>query len=194
MWSLYGSTASASSSWHFLVCTGLSNDELSCRHDAVCESDRSRGPDGRGSGERGGDGIARQERIAIRPATMCTRRATGASLTVVSWQGAKSKKYAAVASRIGAELFNMSLDTSGGMASDAARLVKAIVEEGERWSAGTWTSSAIERQLLDAIQRGNALAMLTGYTRATAAVALGRRDSRLGARDGDKAENASGAV
>ena len=65
----------------------------------------------------------------------------------------------------------------------AVRLVKVIGEEGERWSAGTWTSSAIERQLLGtiavAVQRGNALAMLTGYTRATAAVALGRRYSRL---------------
>ena len=82
------------------------------------------------------------------------------------------------------------------MASDAVRLVKVIGEEGERWGAGTWTSSAIERQLLGAIaaavQRGNALAMLTGYTRASAAVALGRWDSRLGARDGDEAANGSG--
>ena len=70
-----------------------------------------------------------------------------------------------------------------------------IGEEGERWSAGTWTSSAIERQLLGAIaaavQRGNALAMLTGYTRATVAAALGRRNSRLGARDVGEAEDAS---
>ena len=91
----------------------------------------------------------------------------------------------------------MSLDTSGGMASDAVRLVNVIGEEGERWSAGTWTSSAIERQLLGAIaaavQRGNALAMLTGYTRATTAMALGRWDCKLGARDGDEAEDGSGA-
>ena len=67
----------------------------------------------------------------------------------------------------------MSLDTSGGMTSDAVRLVKAIGEEGERWSAGTWTSSAIEQQLLGtivaAVQRGNALDTFNGYTRATAA-------------------------
>ena len=59
--------------------------------------------------------------------------------------------------------------------------------------AGTWTSSAIERQLLGtiavAVQRGNALAMLTGYTRATAAVALGRRYSRLSARGSHGAED-----
>jgi len=126
-------------------------------------------------------------------AARCAKHATGASLAAVSWQSAKNKKYAAVASRIGAELPNVSLDTSGGMASDAVRLVKVIGEEGERWSAGTWTSSAIERQLLGtiavAVQRGNALAMLTGYTRATAAVALGRRDSGLIARGSHGAED-----
>jgi hypothetical protein len=35
------------------------------------------------------------------------------------------------------------------------------------------------------------LAMLTGYTRATAAVALGRRNCRLGARDVGEAEDGS---
>ena len=55
----------------------------------------------------------------------------------------------------------MSVDTCGGLASDAVKLVRAIAEEGERWSAGTWSSANIERQLLGAIavavQRGNAL-------------------------------------
>ena len=66
----------------------------------------------------------------------------------------------------------MSIDTCGGMASDALKLVEAIAEEGERWSAGTWSRGEIERRLLGAIavavQRGNALAMLTGYSRAMA--------------------------
>ena len=63
----------------------------------------------------------------------------------------------------------MSLDACGGMADDAARLVEAIGEEGERWSAGTWTCASIERQLLGAIavavQKRNAMAVLVGYTR-----------------------------
>lgn len=203
--------------WHFLVCTGLSNGELSYRHDAVVKAiahvarmvgaqvrEEVTGLDAK-SAQRPDLQIVFPGRMLLTDvvvshsltATRCTRRATGASLAAVSWQSAKNKKYAAVASRIGAELLNMSLDTSGGMASDAVRLVKVIGEEGERWSAGTWTSSAIERQLLGAIaaavQRGNALAMLTGYTRATAAVALGGWHSRLGARDGDEAEVGSGA-
>ena len=37
-------------------------------------------------------------------AARCAKHATGASLAAVSWQSAKNKKYAAVASRIGAEL------------------------------------------------------------------------------------------
>ena len=60
----------------------------------------------------------------------------------------KNKKYAGVASRIGAELLNVSLNTCGGMASDAVRLVKAIGEEAERFSLGTWTHGDIERQML----------------------------------------------
>ena len=80
-----------------------------------------------------------------------------------------NEKYAGMASRIAAELLNVSIDTCGGMASDAVRLVEAIGEQGERWSAGTWSSGEVRRFLLSAIavavQRGNALAMLTGYSR-----------------------------
>ena len=77
----------------------------------------------------------------------------------------------------------MSVDTSGGMASDAVRLVKAIGEEGERLSLGAWGSGEIERQLLGAVavavQRGNALAVMTGFARATAD-ARGRRAGKSG--------------
>ena len=99
----------------------------------------------------------------------------------MQWQSVKNKKYAGVAAaaRIGAELLNVSLDSCGGMAADAVRLVAAIGEEGERWSMGTWSSGEIERQLLGAmavaVQRGNALALLAGYTRSG-------RDSALGGR------------
>ena len=76
-----------------------------------------------------------------------------------------------MASRLGAELLNVSVDACGGIADGAVRLVTVVGEEGERWSAGTWSSGSIERHLLGAIavavQRGNAMAMLVGYTRAT---------------------------
>ncbi len=51
------------------------------------------------------------------------------------------------------------------------KLVRAVGEEGDRWSAGTWGAAQIERHLLGAIavavQRGNALALLSGYTQTT---------------------------
>ena len=63
------------------------------------------------------------------------------------------------------------------MASSAVRLVRAVGEEGERWSAGTWNSGLIERELLAVVavvvQRGNALAMLCGFTRAASKRARG---------------------
>lgn len=93
----------------------------------------------------------------------------------LTWERRKIKKYAGVSARLGAELLNLSLDTCGVMASDAIKLVQAIGEEGERWSVGTWKSGLIERMLLNsiavAVQRGNALAMLQGYTRAMGAQA-----------------------
>ena len=85
------------------------------------------------------------------------------------WQTRKNIKYQSVAAQLGAELLNVCVEACGGMASDAVRLVQAIGEEGARWSQGTWKSADIERQLLGAIavavQRGNALMMLSGFTR-----------------------------
>ena len=75
----------------------------------------------------------------------------------------------------------MGVDSCGGLASDASELVRAIGEEGERWSLGTWNSGSIERQLLGtvamAVQRGNALAVLSGHTR-TACVGIQREQRR----------------
>ena len=65
----------------------------------------------------------------------------------------------------------------GGLASEAVELVRAIGEEGEKWTSGACTSARIERQLLGAIavavQRGNSLIMLTGCTRASGLGACG---------------------
>ena len=82
-----------------------------------------------------------------------------------------------VASRLGAELLNVSVDACGGMAGDTLRLARAIGEEGQRWSAGTWSAATIERQVLGtiatAVQKGNAMAVLVGYTRATQPIRAG---------------------
>ena len=66
-------------------------------------------------------------------------------------QGRKHKKYAGVAARLDAQLLNVSVEAQGGMASETFLLAQAVGEEGERWSAGTWDSGVIERQLLSEI-------------------------------------------
>ena len=92
-------------------------------------------------------------------------------------QAAKNRKYESVAARLGAELLNVCVDATGGMATGVFRLVEAVGDEGERW-LGAWSSASIQRRLLaciaTAVQRGNAMAMLAGYTRATSGRA--RRD------------------
>ena len=54
----------------------------------------------------------------------------------MAWQvgaeGVKDRKYACVAVRLGAELMNFAVDTSGVMSVGAARLVHAVDEKGER--------------------------------------------------------------
>jgi hypothetical protein len=118
--------------------------------------------------------------VVTHPLTSCAMARPG-NAGAMRWQSIKKKKYAGVASRLGAELLNLSLETCGGMASDAVKLVRVIGEEGERWSAGTWSSGQIERMLLGsiavAVQRGNALAMLAGFSRMTSVRGVWRADT-----------------
>ena len=116
--------------------------------------------------------------------------ATGSSVAVA--QRRKKGKYASVASRLGAELLNVCVDACGGLASDASKLVRAIGDEGERWSAGTWSSGDIQRRLLSeiavAVQRGSCLTMLTAHSRAMSVranqAAMGRPTGGAGAAEG----------
>jgi hypothetical protein len=83
-------------------------------------------------------------------------------------QSAKRSKYSDVASRLGAELLPFSVETLGGMADDAMKLVQAMGEEGEE-SMGTWTKAQIVRYIMSvtaaAVQRGNARVVLAGWMR-----------------------------
>ena len=195
--------------WHSLTCTNLIKGELSRRHDAVVDAiGRVAWMVGaqvkREVEELDADSRKRPDLEIVFPGRrLLTDVVVSHSLTASSivrgqclttqWQGVKNKKYAGVAARIGAELLNVSLDSCGGMAADAVSLVAAIAEEGEKWSMGTWNSGEIKRQLLGAmavaVQRGNALAMLVGYTRSGRGSAL---SGRVNERGGKEAEGASG--
>ena len=171
--------------WHWLTCGKLVNGELRRCHDAVVDaiSRLAMQVGAQVRTEVGGlDPNSRQRldmQIVFPGRMMLTDVVVSHSLTASNVtnnksaaalrQGRKNRKYVGVASRLGAELLNVSVDTCGGMADGISRLVEAIGEEGERWSMGTWKSGTIERQLLGtiaiAVQRGNAMAMLLGYTR-----------------------------
>ena len=172
--------------WHWLTCSSMTKGELSRRHDAVADAIARVALQVGAQVRREVEGLDPRSKqrpdlqIAFPGRMLLTDVAVSHSLTAshiarrqsttAAWQIRKNRKYTGVAARLGAELLNMCVDSCGGLASDAFELVRAIGEEGERWSLGTWNSGSIERQLLGAVamavQRGNALAVLSGHTRA----------------------------
>jgi len=100
-------------------------------------------------------------------------------------QQEKRNKYGSVAAKIGAELLPFAVESCGGMAQDALRLIHTIAEEGED-TMRLWSSEQIARYSLcltaTALQRGNAMMMLHGYTQCRrAVVASTGSDRRIGA-------------
>ena len=172
--------------WHWLSCTTIAKGEQTRRHDAVVDAIArvARLVAAQVKKEVVGlvadSGKQRPDlQIAFPGRMLLTDVSVSSSLTAArmklnassasDWQTRKNIKYQSVAAQLGAELLNVCVEACGGMASDAVRLVQAIGEEGARWSMGTWKSADIERQLLGAIavavQRSNALMMLSGFTR-----------------------------
>ena len=166
--------------WHWLTCASLTRGELTRRHDAVVNAiarvawlvgaqvqTEVQGLDPhstmRPDLQLVFPGRMLLVDVVVAHSLTSSRVARGQSAATTK-QTEKHTKYARVASRLEAELLNLSVDTCGGMASHAVKLVEAIGEEGERWSAGTWSSGHIKRMLLGsiavALQRGNAMVML----------------------------------
>ena len=175
--------------WHWMTCAPLTRGELTSRHDAVVNATArvARLVGAQVQSEVEGldpHSTKRPDLLIVFPGRMLlvdvvvTHSLTSSRIArgqngAATKQAEKQKKYAGVASWLGSELLSLSLDTSGGMATDAVLLVEAIGEEGERCSAGTWSSSRIKRMLMGsiavALQRGNAMVLLSGYTRSVSA-------------------------
>jgi hypothetical protein len=96
----------------------------------------------------------------------------------VTRQQEKRRKYSSVATRLVAELLPFSVETYGGMADDAMKLVQAMGEEGEE-AMGAWTKAEIMRYILSltavAVQRGNARVVLSGRMKSLRMIAEGCR-------------------
>ena len=80
-----------------------------------------------------------------------------------------------------AELLPFSVETYGGMAPDAIKLLSAMGDMGEE-QLGMWPRHVVIRHLIGsvatAVQRGNAVTWLSGYSRALAAWAQERKERR----------------
>jgi hypothetical protein len=94
------------------------------------------------------------------------------------YQQKKRDKYKDTAVQHHAELLPFSVETYGGMAPDAIKLLSAMGAMGEE-QLGMWPRHVVIRHLMGSVatsvQRGNAVAWLSGYSRALAAMAGKRR-------------------
>ena len=110
-------------------------------------------------------------------------------------QTTKHRKYRETAAQHHAELLPFCVETYGGMAPDAIKLLSAMGDMGEE-RLGMWPRHVVIRQLMGsvatAVQRGNAVAWLSGCSRALAAIAQRRinegRRRCWDSPDGDESE------
>ena len=94
-------------------------------------------------------------------------------------QNKKRTRYTKTAVDNNAELLPFAVETYDGMAPDAIKLLSAMGDMGEE-RLGMWPRHVVIRHLIGsvatAVQRGNAVAWLSGYSRSMAALA---QQSRL---------------
>ena len=93
------------------------------------------------------------------------------------------RKYDTTAARHHAQMLAFSMETCGGMAPDAETLLHIVADAGEE-QLGLWPKAAVLKQLTGAVsiavQRGNAMSFLAGYTRAMALGAEGAAGQERG--------------
>jgi hypothetical protein len=181
--------------WHFLTCNKVKSLEVSARHDEVVNVlyrsallmgiQAVREP----AGLHSGDGRCPDLQLVLpgrniisdvciphplAPSGVKSRRSwatTGAARNV---QNVKHKRYKETAAQHHAELLPFCVETYGGMAPDAIKLLSVMGAMGEE-QLGMWPRHVVIRHLMGsvatAVQRGNAVAWLSGYSRALAAMA-----------------------
>ena len=89
----------------------------------------------------------------------------------INRQRRKHDKYDRTAARHHAQMLPFSVETCGGMAPEAVTLLHTIADAAEQ-TLGLWPHGDVLRRLMDAVsiavQRGNAMTFLAGYSRAMA--------------------------
>ena len=176
--------------WHFLSCPALTSGEGYTRHNEIRDALQHVAMMAGAQTRKEVEGLSEDSRIRpdlqiLFPARMLltdvvvahpltsshiSRRQSVAGLK----QQEKRHKYASVAAKIGAELLPFAVESCGGMAQDALKLIHAMAEEGED-TMRMWSGEQIARHSLcltaTAVQRGNAMMMLHGYTQCRRAMA-----------------------
>ena len=200
--------------WHFLTCSMVQSREVSARHDEVVNVlyrsallmgiQAVREP----AGLHSSDGRCPDLQLvlpgrhiisdvcithSLAPGTVKNGRALTTTGAARSMQTTKHRKYRETAARHRAELLPFCVETCGGMAPDAITLLSAMGQMGEE-QLGMWPRHVVIRHLIGSVatsvQRGNAVAWLSGYSRALAAMAGRRRDRRqLGEEVEDEVES-----
>ena len=83
----------------------------------------------------------------------------------------KRKKYSGTATLHGAEFLPFVVETCGGMAPDALKLVRVLADAGQQYAA-MWPRNDVIRHIVGSVaiatQRGMAMTYLTGYSQALA--------------------------
>jgi hypothetical protein len=183
--------------WHFLTCTKLSKGEVSVRHDDVgralhhCALQmgiRSQlEPTGLdpASDLRPDLLLSLPGRRILTDVAVChplapgTRHGHGARTlgTARRVEANKRAKYVTLSARRHLEMLPFVVETTGGMGPSAVKLIVAMAEASEEHLA-MWSREQVVRQLLGAVamavQRGGAMAYLSGYDLALGAMRAGR--------------------
>ena len=176
--------------WHFLTCAQGKRGEIEERHNAVADAiyrtvlavggQAVREPrnleaaDGRRPDLKLVLGLQKVlvDVVVSHPLTPAhiRRREAWRMLGVArGHQRRKHLKYDRMAARNHAQMLAFSVETCGGMASDAETLLQLVAKLGEEGLA-LWPKEAVLRELIGAVsiavQRGTAMSFLSGYTRA----------------------------
>jgi hypothetical protein len=176
--------------WHFLSCPKLMGGEVTLRHNAVVNALYHAVLTVGGQAAREPSGLHFHD--GRRPDLQCVfpgqhvltdvivshplapghiqRTKAGAGKVALTAQHRKRSKYEETAARHQAQLLPFSVETCGALAPDAVKLVQLISRAG-REHLGLWPHEQTMRQVLGAVaaavQKGNAMAVLAGHSKAT---------------------------
>jgi hypothetical protein len=185
--------------WHFLTCKMVQPNEVNARHDEVVNVlyrsallmgiQAVREPAGLHSSDDRcpdlqlvlpGRNIISDVCIThpLAPSRVKNRTSWTTTGAARRMQNKKRTRYLETADQNHAELLPFSVETYGGMAPDAIKLLSAMGAMGEE-QLGMWPRHVVIRHLIGsvatAVQRGNAVAWLSGYSRAMVALAQKRK-------------------